>query len=65
MHHGIRQLGIAKNANLPLPDPTYAGMYRIRLAGAGLSDMVNLTRAKDAVAAYLETEEAWGPGVIA
>jgi hypothetical protein len=48
-----------------LPDPTYAGMYRIRLAGGGLSDMVNLTRAKDAVAAYLETEEAWGPGVIA
>jgi hypothetical protein len=26
-------------------------MYRLRLSGSGLSDMVNLTRAKDAFAA--------------
>jgi hypothetical protein len=28
-------------------------MYRIRLPGGGLSDMVNLTRAKDALLARL------------
>jgi hypothetical protein len=30
------------------PDSKYAGMYRIRFPEGGLSDMVNLTRAKDA-----------------
>jgi hypothetical protein len=30
------------------PDATYAGMYRIRFPDGRLSDMVNLTRAKDA-----------------
>jgi len=29
-------------------DPKWPGMYRIRIPGGGLSDMVNLTRAKDA-----------------
>ena len=32
-----------------VPDTTYAGMYRIRYAHGSLSDMVNLTRAKDAL----------------
>jgi hypothetical protein len=30
------------------PDLKYTGMYRIRFPEGGLSDMVNLTRAKDA-----------------
>jgi hypothetical protein len=34
-----------------VPDERYPGMYRLRLSGSGLSDMVNLTRAKDAFAA--------------
>jgi hypothetical protein len=33
-----------------VPDPKWPGMYRIRLPGGGLSDMVNLTRATDALA---------------
>jgi hypothetical protein len=33
-----------------VPDDRYPGMYRIRIPGGGLSDMVNLTRAKDALA---------------
>jgi hypothetical protein len=39
------------NRNLLLtvePDSKYAGMYRIRFPDGGLSDMANLTRAKDA-----------------
>src|SRR5262249_17533837 len=31
-----------------VPDAVYRGMFRIRLPGGGLSDMVNLTRARDA-----------------
>jgi hypothetical protein len=30
-------------------DAKYPGMYRLHLPGGGLSDMVNLTRAKDAL----------------
>src|SRR5262245_56757715 len=33
-----------------IADPKWPGMYRIRIPGGGLSDMVNLTRAKDALA---------------
>jgi hypothetical protein len=33
------------------PDSKYAGMYRLRFQEGGLSDMVNLTRAKDAAIA--------------
>jgi len=44
LHHG-------NNPN-PLvtiePDSNYPGMYRLRFPEGGLSDMVNLTRAKDA-----------------
>ena len=32
-----------------VPDAIYPGMYRIRLSDGSLTDMVNLTRAKDAV----------------
>ena len=34
-----------------VPDSIYAGMYRILLPDGSLSDMVNLTRAKDAAIA--------------
>jgi hypothetical protein len=39
-----------------VPDPVHPGMFRIKIDGQ-LTDMVNLTRAKDTVAAYLETVE--------
>jgi DTW domain-containing protein YfiP len=32
-----------------VPDATYPGMYRIRRPDGSLSDMVNLTRARDAI----------------
>jgi hypothetical protein len=34
------------------PDSKYTGMYRIRFPDGSLSDMVNLTRAKDAALAF-------------
>lgn len=34
-----------------VPDQTYAGMWRIQSADGSLSDMANLTRAKDAALA--------------
>jgi hypothetical protein len=34
-----------------VPDVHYPGMYRVKLAGEPLSDMVNLTRARDAAVA--------------
>jgi hypothetical protein len=37
-----------------VPDARWPGMYRIRLPGGELTDMVNLTRAKDALAALAE-----------
>src|SRR5262249_10006545 len=47
LHHG--------NDRNPLltvePDSEYASMYRIRFPDGGLSDMANLTRAKDAAIA--------------
>jgi hypothetical protein len=38
-------------------DAAYPNMYRVRWPDGRLSDMVNLTRANDAVACFLETEE--------
>jgi len=32
------------------PDPKWPGMYRVRRPDGSLSDMVNLTRARDALA---------------
>jgi hypothetical protein len=43
--------------NLPpevVPDERWQGMYRVRLADGSLSDMLNLARAKDLVAAASE-----------
>jgi hypothetical protein len=31
-----------------VPDPQWSGMWRVRLPDGSLSDMVNITRAKDA-----------------
>jgi hypothetical protein len=35
-----------------VPDDTWPGMYRLRLPDGSLSDMVNLTRARDAAKAH-------------
>jgi hypothetical protein len=40
-----------------VPDPARPGMWRVRWPDGRLSDMTNLTRAKDAVACFKETEE--------
>jgi hypothetical protein len=40
-----------------VPDAKYPGMWRVRWPDGSLSDIVNLTRAKDALASFLETEE--------
>jgi hypothetical protein len=43
--------GAARRKPIIVPDAVHAGMYRIQLPrGAGLSDLVNITRAKDAIA---------------
>jgi hypothetical protein len=50
-NHGARLLkGIVRDAKYP-------GMYRLLLPGGGLSDMVNLTRAKDALRALAERNQ--------
>jgi hypothetical protein len=38
------------------PDETYAGMFRIHWADGQVSDMVNLSRAKDAALSMCATE---------
>jgi hypothetical protein len=40
-----------------VPDIAHRGMTRVRWPDGRLSDMTNLTRAKDAVACLIETEE--------
>jgi hypothetical protein len=40
-----------------VPDAAHSGMWRVRWPDGRLSDMTNLTRAKDAVACFMETEE--------
>jgi hypothetical protein len=40
-----------------VPDATHPGMWRVRWPDGRLSDMTNLTRAKDAVACFIETAE--------
>jgi hypothetical protein len=40
-----------------MPDAAQPGMWRVRWQDGRLSDMTNLTRAKDAVACFVETEE--------
>jgi hypothetical protein len=44
---------VARSDSRIVPDAKWPNMYRIRLPGGGLSDMVNLTRAKDALFARL------------
>ena len=41
-----------------VPDAAHPGMWRVRWPDGRLSDMTNLTRAKDAVARFLEAEES-------
>jgi hypothetical protein len=38
-----------------VPDPQYPGMYRVQWSDGRLSDMTNLTRAKDAIAVVQKT----------
>ena len=49
-----RQLRLLSNRGVVLasiePDQTWPGMWRVRLPGGYLTDMVNLSRAKDAAA---------------
>ena len=40
-----------------VPDSAHPGMWRVRWPDGGLSDMTNLTRAKDVVACFIESEE--------
>jgi hypothetical protein len=40
-----------------VPDAAHPGMWRVRWPDGSLSDITNLTRAKDAVACFMETEE--------
>jgi len=40
-----------------VPDPGRPGTWRVRWPGGRLSDMTNFTRAKDAVACFVETDE--------
>jgi hypothetical protein len=39
------------------PDVNWPGMWRVRWSDGTRSDMVNLTRAKDAIACFMETVE--------
>jgi hypothetical protein len=41
-----------------VPDGRWPGMFRLRLPGGSLSDMVNLTRAKDALAVVRDESKA-------
>ena len=40
-----------------VPDAAHPGMWRVRWPDGRLSDMTNLTRAKDADTCFIETEE--------
>ena len=39
------------------PDPIYLGMWRVRWPDDRLSDIVNLSRAKDGIASFTESAE--------
>ena len=43
-----------------IEDKTYKGMYRIHWPDEVVSDMVNLSRAKDAVNRWIESEKRRG-----
>jgi hypothetical protein len=64
-HAGLQNQGRAVSVTLNpciVADERWPGMYRLRLADGSLSDMVNLTRARDALAS-IETARrpAMGP----
>ena len=40
-----------------IPDAIHLSMWRVQWPDGSLSDMANLTRAKDAAACFMETEE--------
>ena len=40
-----------------IPDTIHPSMWRVQWPDGSLSDMANLTRAKDAAACFIETEE--------
>ena len=40
-----------------VPDSKYAGMWRVQWSDGRRSDLTNLTRAKDALARFAESEE--------
>jgi len=40
-----------------VPNAAHPGMWRVRWPDGRLSDITNLTRAKDAVTCFIETEE--------
>jgi hypothetical protein len=42
---------------LVMPDPDWPKMYRIRRPDGSLTDMVNLTRARDAARCFLEATD--------
>jgi hypothetical protein len=56
---GGRALASGASARKPkvVPDAARPGMWCVRWPDGRLSDMTNLTRAKDAVACFMETEE--------
>jgi hypothetical protein len=50
--NGINDVTLRNGPKLPrniVPDTTWPGMYRIRRPDGSLSDMVSLTRAKEAI----------------
>jgi hypothetical protein len=49
--------GLSPRKPKVLPDAAHTGMWRVRWPDGRLSDMTNLTRARDAVACFMETEE--------
>jgi hypothetical protein len=44
----LRRRGIGQVMATTIPDSTWPGMWRVRMPDGRLTDMVNLTRAKDA-----------------
>lgn len=56
-HHGARAVNGGGEAHAPsvVPDAAYPGMWRVQWPDGRLSDMANLTRAKDAAACFMET----------
>src|SRR5215470_4947669 len=52
----LRRRSARRHTHL-IPDAKYPGMWRVCWPDGQRSEMTNLTRAKDALASFLETEE--------